>query len=74
MPLDKPVHRYIEQKRERDKQKESEREREIHSGDAYIFTDVDGYCVCVMLCLSLQGIVYGLEAMDYRLQTIAHRL
>ena len=34
---------YRAKKRERDKQ----RERETHSGDAYIFTDVDGYCVCV---------------------------
>ena len=65
---------YRAKKRERETNKERAREREMHSGDAYIFTDVDGYCVCVMLCLSLQGIVYGLEAMDYRLQTIAHRL
>ena len=31
---------YRAKKRERDKQRESE--RETHSGDAYIFTDVDG--------------------------------
>ena len=68
------IFRAKKEERERETNKEGAREREIHSGDAYIFTDVDGYCVCVMLCLSLQGIVYGLEAMDYRLQTIAHRL
>ena len=65
---------YIDIQSKEERQSETNKERETHSGDAYIFTDVDGYCVCVMLCLSLQGIVYGLEAMDYRLQTIAHRL
>ena len=34
---------YRAKKRER----ETNKERETHSGDAYIFTDVDGYCVCV---------------------------
>ena len=28
-------------------ERETNKERETHSGDAYIFTDVDGYCVCV---------------------------
>ena len=66
---------YRAKKRDRVRQTKRERERETHSGDAYIFTDVDGYCVCVCdAMLSLHGIVYGLEAMDYRLQTIAHRL
>ena len=38
---------YRAKKRERETNKERARERETHSGDAYIFTDVDGYCVCV---------------------------
>ena len=43
---------YRAKKRERDKQRESERERETHSGDAYIPTDVDGYCVCDAMLVS----------------------
>ena len=35
------------EERERERQTKRERERETHSGDAYIFTDVDEYCVCV---------------------------
>ncbi len=46
--LDKPVYRYMEQRRER----ETNKERETHSGDAYIFTDVDGYCVCDAMLVS----------------------
>ena len=36
-----------ERQTKRERYVERERERETHSGDAYIFTDVDGYCVCV---------------------------
>ena len=56
MLLDKPVYRYLEQRRKRERERqtkrERERERETHSGDAYIFTDVDGYCVCDAMLVS----------------------
>ena len=43
---------YRAKKRERETNKERARERETHSGDAYIFTDVDGYCVCDAMLVS----------------------
>ena len=52
MLLYKPVYRYIEQRRERERERQTKRERETHSGDAYIFTDVDGYCVCDAMLVS----------------------
>ena len=36
----------------RERQTKRERERETHSGDAYIFTDVYGYCVCDAMLVS----------------------
>ena len=38
--------------KKRERQTKRERERETHSGDAYIFTDVDGYCVCDAMLVS----------------------
>ena len=41
------IYRAKKRERERERETNKERERETHSGDAYIFTDVDGYFVCV---------------------------
>ena len=61
--------------KERETNKERAREREIHSGNAYIFADVDGCCVCVCVCLcdamlvsagnSLWTRGHGLKTPDY---------
>ena len=62
------------EERERDKQRESERERETHSGDAYILTDVDGYCVCDAMLVSAGNSLWtrghGLQTPDYSPQAI----
>ena len=66
----------IQSKEERGRQTKSER----HSGDAYIFTDADGYCVCVCVCVcdamlvsagnSLWTRGHGLQTPDYSPQAI----
>ena len=67
------------EERERETNKERARERETrdtHSGDAYIFTDVDGYCVCVCDAMlvsagnSLWTRGHGLQTPDYSPQAI----